>query len=195
MQRPVLRLSVLDYGMILLAAAFASAWCGAWAALPTGGTISIEPRNADGEYDPATSTFVNAAGEALAARGFTILEDPGHSAYVAELILSRAEVGTGTAKAATGKALAGPGGAGGSVGVGVVIPLSTGKSRLVPLVRTRLELRLHKRGEADAVWDGTATTVRAAGTAKGADAAVAADLVAALLRTYPAEPEGIVGVP
>jgi hypothetical protein len=76
-----------------------------------------------------------------------------------------------------------------------VIPLSTGKPRLVPLVRTRLELRLHKRGEDGVIWDGAATAVRAAGTPKGADEAVAADLVAALLRTYPAEPEGEVGVP
>ena len=165
------------------------------AAPPNGGTISIEPKTADGDYDSATPSFVNAASEALAAKGFTILEDPGHSAYVAELILSRVEVGTGTAKASAGSAAVTPGGAYGSVGAGVVIPLPTGKSRLVPLQRTRLEMRIRKRGEEDVVWDGVAVTVRPAGTKKGANEVVASDLSEAVLRTYPAEPKDIVGVP
>lgn len=161
---------------------------------PGGGTASIEPKTADGDYDPALPSFVNAASDALAAKGFTILEDD-HAAYVVELILSRAEVGTGTAKVPAGRAGTMPGGAGGSVGAGVVIPFSTGQSRLVPLQRTRLEMRIRKRGETAVVWDGAAVTVRAAGTRKGADDLVAADLSKAVLRLYPAEPEGVVGVP
>jgi hypothetical protein len=162
---------------------------------PNGGTISIEPKTGNGDYDPSTPSFVNAAGEAFAARGFTILEDPGHSAYVVELTLTRAEVGTGSAKVQAGRAAVMPGGAGGSVGAGVFIPLSTGKSRLVPLQRTQLEIRIRKRGEEGVVWTGAAVTVRAAGTRKGADDVVASDLSEALLRTYPGEPEGVVGVP
>jgi hypothetical protein len=45
------------------------------------------------------------------------------------------------------------------------------------------------------VWDGTAVTVRAAGTRTGADAPVAAALSEAVLRSYPAQPEDVVGVP
>jgi hypothetical protein len=161
---------------------------------PNGGTISIEPKTADGDYDSATPAFVNAASEALAAKGFTILEDPGHSAYVAELILSRVEVGTASAKASAGSSAVTPGGAG-SVGAGVTIPLPTGKSRLVPVQRTRLEMRIRKRGEEGVVWDGVAVTVRPAGTKKGANEVVASDLSEAVLRTYPAEPKDIVGVP
>lgn len=165
------------------------------AAPPNGGTISIEPKTADGDYDSATPSFVNAASEALAAKGFTILEDPGHSAYVAELILSRVEVGTASAKASAGSSAVTPGGAYGSVGAGVIIPLPTGKSRLVPVQRTRLEMRIRKRGEEGVVWQGVAVTVRPAGTKKGANDVVASDLSEAVLRSYPAEPKDIVGVP
>lgn len=172
-------------------------WGGSLSAAPppSGGTISIEPKSVDGDYDASTPAFVNAAGEALAAKGFTILEDPGHAAYVAELVLSRADVGTGSAKVSTGGAAVTPGGAYGSVGAGVIIPLPTGKSRLVPLQRTRLELRIRKRGEEAVVWDGAAVTVRAAGTRKGADEVVASNLSEAVLRSYPAEPAALIGVP
>ena len=162
---------------------------------PDGGSISIELKVADGNRSLATQPFVNAAGEALAARGFTILEDPGHAAYVAELTLSRVEVGTGLAKVPAGRESVAPGGAYGSVGAGVTIPLSMGRSDLVPLQRTRLEVRIRKRGEEGAVWDGAAVAVRSAGTRKGSDEAVASDLSDAVLRSYPAEPEGLIGVP
>ena len=183
--------------MVAAAMALVPIWGGSLsaAAPPSGGTISIEPRNVGGDYDASTPVFVNAAGEALAAKGFTILEDPGHAAYVAELILSRAEVGTGSAKVSTGGAAVTPGGAYGSVGAGVIIALPTGKSRLVPLQRTRLELRIRKRGEEAVVWDGAAVTVRAAGTRKGADEVVASNLSEAVLRSYPAEPANVIGVP
>jgi len=184
--------------VLILAAAMAlmPTWGSVLAAAPpSGGTISIEPKTANGDYDASLPVFVNAASDALAARGFTMLEDAGHAAYVAELTLSRVEVGTGTARASTGRADVAPGGAGGSVGAGIVIPLPTGKSRLVALQRIRLELRIRKRGEDGIVWDGAAVTVRAADTKKGADEVVASDLSQALLRGYPAQPEDVVGVP
>jgi hypothetical protein len=174
----------------------ASVWGGSLSAAspPGGGTISIETRTADGDPDSSMPSFVNAAGEALGAKGFTILQDPGHAAYVAELTLSRVDVGTGSAKAAVGSSAVAPS-TSGSVGGGITIPLSTGKSRLVPLQRIRLEMRIHKRGEEAAIWDGAAVTVRAAGTRKGADERVASDLSEAVLRSYPARLGGVVGVP
>jgi hypothetical protein len=171
-------------------------WGGALAAAapPAGGTISIEPKTADGDYDSAMPAFVNAASDALAAKGFTILEDPGHSAYVGELILSRVAIGTASARTPPGRASAGGGGPGPSVGAGVVVPLGSGVAQ-VPVLRTRLELRIRKRGADGVVWDGAAVTVRAAGTKTGADAPVAAALSEAVLRSYPAQPEDVVGVP
>ena len=174
-----------------VAAALAPLACAASPAAsppPHGGTIAIEPRTADGEYDPAMPAFVAAASEALTAEGFTILDDPAHAAYRAELTLGRAAVGTGLGKD--------PGGASvGVAGTGVVVPFSTGQSNVVTLRRTRLELRIGKRGEPGALWDGAAVTVRATGTRKGADASVASDLSKALLRSYPAEPGEVIGIP
>jgi hypothetical protein len=114
---------------------------------------------------------------------------------VGELILSREQIGTEAAKVPAGSATAGPGGAGGTVGVGARIPLSSGATVQVPLLRTRLELRIRKRGGDGIVWDGAAVTVRAARTKKGANDVVAADLSEALLQGYPAVPDGVVGVP
>jgi hypothetical protein len=154
---------------------------------PRGGTIAIEPRTGDGDYDPSMPAFVNAVSEAFTDKGFTILEDPGHTAYELDLILSRADVGTGLGKA---------GGASvGIAGTGVVVPFSTGRSNVVTLVRTRLELRIRKHGEKDAVWDGTAVTVRETGTRKGADDTVALDLGKALLQAYPTQPSDVIGIP
>jgi len=139
-------------------------------------------------------SLVNAAGEALAAKGFTILPGLGHAAYVAELILSRVDVGTGSAKVVAGNSAMLPN-MSGSVGAGVMVPFSIGKSRLVALQRIRLEMRIHKRGEAAILWSGAAITVRGAGTRKGADERVASDLSEAVLRSYPAEAGDVVSVP
>jgi hypothetical protein len=162
---------------------------------PDGGTISIEKKVVEGDDSPATPMFVDAAGEALAEKGFTILQDPGHAAYVAELTLRRVEVGTGSAKVRAGSGTTMPGGAHGSVGAGVVIPLSTGKSTLVPLHRIELDMRIVKRGEDAVIWHGSAVTVRAAAPGKDADEAAVRDLSKALLRSYPVESEGAVSIP
>ena len=155
---------------------------------PDGGTISIDPQTVDGRDDPAMPTFVDAVSKALTARGFTVFEDPGHAASVIELLVSRSDVGTGLSRVPGQKAAS-------VAGAGVGIPLGTGNSQSVRLQRTRLEMRIHRRGETGVVWDGVAVTVRGAGTAKGNDATVAADLCGALLQSYPAQPRDVVGVP
>lgn len=155
---------------------------------PNGGTIAIEPKTADGEYDPSLHVFAEAASEALSAKGFTVLDPTMHTAYIAELTLSRAAVGTGLAKD--------PGGASvGVAGTGLVVPFSTGRSNVTTLQRTRMELRIRKAGEQSSVWEGAAVTVRATGTRKGADETVASDLSGALFSGYPAAPTEVVGVP
>ena len=186
------------HGVLIATAALALAAIGggaqAAAPPPRGGTISIEPRDASGDYDPSTQTFVDAAAQALAARGFTILHDPGHSAYVAELFLSRDDSGTAKARAPAGRAAATPGGSPG-VGVGGAIPFSTGRSRLVPLRRSQMGVTIRQRGDADGAWPGAAMTVRSAGAREGADSRVASDLSEAILRAYPAQAAEVVGVP
>lgn len=153
---------------------------------PNGGTISIEPRTVDGGPDGATQVFVDAAAAALTARGFTVLNAPGHSASTVELVLSRADVGTGVARTRGDSPTA--------LGAGVAISLSSG-TRLTSIERTRLEIRIRKRGAPDIVWDGVAVTVREPGTRNGTPEAVAADLSRALLQSYPAQTREIIGVP
>jgi len=154
---------------------------------PIGGTISIESGAADASGDASMPAFVEAATAAFTARGFTVINAPGHSAAVLELVMSRVDVGTGVAKTRSEAPMA--------MGAGVAIPLSNGGSRLTSLQRTRLEMRIRKRGGSGIVWDGVAVTVREAGTRKGTPEAVAADLSRALLQSYPAQSKEILGVP
>jgi hypothetical protein len=149
---------------------------------------------ADPDLAASMPRFVEAVGDALTARGFTLLEEPGHAAFVVEIGVTRDQVGTASAKVPASQPQVLPG-ASPAVGFGVVVPFSTGKSTLVPLQRTRLDLRLRKRGEEGITWQGAAVTVRAARTKKGEDQAVAADLAQAILRAYPTAPEDVIGVP
>ena len=180
------RFAVLFAGAVLALAPSASAVATAATVAPRGGTVAIVPRTADGDYDRGMPAFVEAIGAALTARGFTILDDPAHAAYVAELTLARVDVGTGLTKDPNADHV--------MVGPGVIVPLSTGNSHIAPLRRTSLELRLRKR-TAGVVWDGTAVTVREAGIPTGTAAAVAATLSDALLHGYPAVPTAVIGVP
>jgi hypothetical protein len=165
------------------------------AAAPAPGTISIEAKGTIDDLGAALPSFVDAVGQALAARGFTLIEEAGHAALVAELSLSRVVVGSAPVRVPVDRSSVAPGGAFGSVGAGVSLNLPTGKSRIAPLQRTRLEIRIHRRGEQSVLWQGAAITVRPAGTRTGRDEAVAADLTEALLRAYPAQPADIISVP
>lgn len=183
---------------LLVSAAAASTllWAGTLsaAAPPNGGTVSIEVEATNGSYDDATPAFVDAVAEALGERGFTILQEPGHAAYVAELILSRVEVGTGSAKVSTESAAVMPGNAL-SVGAAINVPLPSNKRKLVPLQRVRLEIRLKRRGQEGYVWQGGAVTVRAAGTHNGSPSVLAPELGEAVLRSYPVSSIGVISVP
>ena len=164
------------------------------AAPPNGGTISVEQVVASDSADQPGRAIADAVSGALGAKGFTILDGPGHSAYTAELSLSRTDVGTGSAKVATGRGAVVPGASAG-VGAGLTVPLSTKKFHSVPLRRIQLEIRIRKRGQDVVLWRGAAVTVRAAGTEQGSDGVVASDLSEAILRDYPFEPPEEIGVP
>jgi hypothetical protein len=172
----------------------ASAWAQSAAYSLSPGTISIEVPDAAPDVRASVPTFVGAVEQALSARGFTTIEQPGHAGLVAALAVRRSAVGTVSAKVAPSRSSAAPGNAPG-VGAGVSFALPSTKMRMVPLQQTRLELRIHKRGQDTVLWQGTAMTVRGAGTPKGNDEAVATDLIDALMRAYPAQPEDVISVP
>jgi hypothetical protein len=155
------------------------------------GTISVDPMPVDPSLRASLSTFVDDVDSTLADKGFTTIKGPGHARFVAELSLTRTDVGTTTAKVSVAGSEIAPGGFSSQVGGGVTVMLPTAKVRTVPLQQTRLEIRIKKRGEDAVIWHGAALTVRAAGQ----DRAISADLAKAILRTYPEQAEGVASVP
>lgn len=150
------------------------------------GTISVEP--VDPEAGAGVSgLFVDATSNTLGEKGFTILDDSEHSAYVAEIAVSRTEVGTAPAKIRAGKAA--------MAGAGVIVPFSSGQYKLVPLVRTLLEIGIRRRGEQGVVWHGAAVTVRSAASQTGTSDGLASALTAAALRSFPRTSAEIASVP
>ena len=148
---------------------------------PKGGTISVAPAAGEAGAEPAGPEVADGVGEALGAHGFTMLNDAGHSAYIAQVTLKRSDVGTGTAKVPTGKASAAPG-LFGAAGGGITVPLGGGKTREVTLTRFQLDLRIVRRSTDAVVWRGSAITVRPA-DGPGSSRAVAAALGEAVLRS------------
>lgn len=166
------------------------------AAPPMGGTMSVEARPADEIQNGSTDNirpenFRDAAVNALSQRGFTLLEGTGHAAYSMELIIRTSQVGSGDARVAPSSPSFISGGAAKAAGSIFKLPIPSGKSRLVPLERTQLDMVVRKRGETEAVWRGAAVTVRSA----GAPGDIASDLCGALLRAYPAQSDAVIGVP
>lgn len=179
---------------VVLMTSFGAPGFAATGAPPGGGTVSIERSHAETAPTPATVAVDDAVGGALGERGFTLLGDPGHSAYVVDLTLSRADAGTGSARVEKERGTVTPGGVAG-VGGGVTLPLGGSKTRTVSLEKVTLELWLRKRGSDAVLWHGVAVTVRAGGTQQGQDTTVAADLGRAMLRFYPNPPPGVVTIP
>lgn len=158
---------------------------------PQSGTISIQAVGDDAAAGDSSGPFVEAAGRSWADRGFTPLDGRGHAAFEVDLSVSHEETGTGSGAVARSKSDMANGGALGSVGAGIRIPIPSGKSRLVALERTRLEMTLRKRGDAAVIWRGAAVTIRPV----EARTIAVADLCSALLRAYPEQQEGAIGVP
>jgi hypothetical protein len=159
------------------------------------GTISVEARAIEQTLRSSVPIFVDAVGRTLADKGFTTLEGSGHARLVADLSLSRVDVGTTTTKVAVAGSAIEPGGSTSRVGGGISVSLPTAKVRTVPLQQTRLEIRIRKRGEDIVLWHGAALTVRAADTREGQDAAVSSALSEAILRGYPAQSDTVISVP
>ena len=174
-------------GMVALSAPLAAQT----APPPQQGTMAVEAHLADGSRDGTTESARDAAGEALSARGFTLLDGADHAAYWMELVIDRSDVGTGDAKVAPSSSNLANGGVPGAAGSVFKVPLPSGKSRHVALQKTRLDMILRKRGSAASVWRGSAVTVR---SSDQQDAAATA-LSGALVRAYPAQSDAVIGVP
>ena len=164
-------------------------------AAPLSGSISVEPKAVAPALAASVPSFVEAVGKALAAREFMLIDGAGHARLVADLSLSREEVGTTTEKVPVSRASILPGGNRSRVGGSVNVSLPTSKSKTVPLQQTRLEIRIKKRGDDKVLWHGAALTVRPLNAKEGQDSAVAADLSEAIFRNYPAQSENVASIP
>lgn len=192
--------SVLAAFPILLATTPLSAQSTALAPAPSApallsGTISVEPKGVDPAARASVPAFIDAVGNALAQREFMLIDGAGHARLVADLRLSRTAIGTTSEKVPVSGASLIKGGNLTRVGGGVNIALPTSKSKTVPLQQTRLEISIRKRGEDTVLWHGAALTVRPDNGNEGQDSAVAADLSAAIFRSYPAQSEDVASIP
>jgi hypothetical protein len=151
------------------------------------GTVAIAPQTGYADEDPLDQVSADAALTALGMRGFTLLNDPAHAAYIAEVITTRTEVGTAVAKASTERPY--------MTGGGVNVPISGRKSVLTPLQRTMIEIRLRERGSERIIWHGAAMTVRSEGARDGGPEQVAYALSQAVLSSYPAQTSAAISVP
>ena len=171
----------------LIAAAMATAPGVAAQAPPVvGGTIAIMSARV-GDSDSPALISTDAVAKAFANKGFTILNDPTHAAYSAEVVTTRTAVGTSVAATRSERPLATSG--------GVNIPISSGKSTLVPMWRTQIDIRVRRRGEQSVVWHGSAVTVRSSGARDGDADQVAFALGQAALSAYPIQTTAAISIP
>lgn len=188
------KLSIWGLALIVAAAA-ASSRAAPSSAPPSKGSISIEEIGADRASTPLIPSFRDAVQQGFADKGFLVIDEPGHAGLVAVVTSSREEVGTASVKASPGAMGAAFSGLSGAVGTTMTVTLPTAQTMIVPLQRTRLEVRMRKRGDDAVLWQGAAITVRPAATQERQDKLIASDLIAAILRDYPAIPGNVISVP
>lgn len=157
--------------------------------IPTAGTVTIGAITGEALTEPARVVFRDAVERALAARGFTLLGDPGHGRYVADVTVDRQARGAVSA----GRAGGGPPAV--SLNGGVSIGLPAGGNRLNDLVVTELTITLSERRVARVVWSGSAVTARVSGTPQGGAALVGQTLADAAMAQFPARTAGPISVP
>lgn len=167
---------------LMAAAAHASA-----ATPPSGGTIAITSPDGGDPEDAFDRRAREATTASLGDRGFTILNDRDHAAYVAEVITSRSDVGTSVTRARRDAPAV--------LGSGVNIPLASGKSSFVAMRRTTIEIRIRKRGSPAVLWHGSAVTVRPGEPSGPRAERLAAELSQAALSAYPVVAETAISIP
>lgn len=155
------------------------------------GTIAITSPDESAPRDRWDRVARAAVSETLGERGFTILDDPAHAAMVAQVSVTRDDVGTaiGTSPRQPSSVSSG----------GVTVPLSGGGAALATMQRTTIDIRIRRRGDGNGdgriSWHGAAVTVRPAPRDAAAADRLALALSRAALSTYPRSVEAPIGIP
>jgi hypothetical protein len=157
------------------------------AAPRSGGTIAVRTIEEGGDDDPLKQISLDAVTAALGMKGFTILDDPDHAANIAEVVIKRTEVGSSLARGRVAPPIV--------TGMAVTIPTSRGKSVVVPMQRTELEIRVRRRGEQQPFWEGAAVTVRSADARNASAEQLATMLSQAAIGPYPSVVTSAISVP
>lgn len=169
------------------AALIAAAGSAGAATPPSGGTIAITSSDGADPDDALDRRAREATTARLGDRGFTILNDRDHAAYVAEVVTSQSDVGTSVTRARRDAPAV--------LGSGVNIPLATGKSSLVAMQRTTIEIRIRKRGDPAVLWHGSAVTVRPGEQSPAKVERLAMELSQAALSAYPVVTGTAISIP
>ncbi len=152
------------------------------------GEIAVEPVNAADANSLEFSQISGAVERELAELGWTVVRGDARSEQVALVTLlqgsreamanrSRVSVGVGGGTGGWGRSGVG-------VGVGGSIPIG---SRSNEIVATELRVRLQRRSDGTAIWEGRAQTEARAGDLLADRAAAASMLADALFRDFPGE--------
>ncbi|MEG8039132.1 hypothetical protein QP166_07155 [Sphingomonas sp. LR60] len=150
---------------------------------PRSGTIAVVAADGD-QADAAMSAIAReAVMTALGDKGFTILDDRDHAAYIAEVVADRSNVGTSVTRKR--------GEAPSVMGGGVNIPLKANGTTLVAMQRVAIEVRIHKRGDTATLWHGAAVTVRSGEPSP----TLAVQLSQTALNAYPTIVDTAISVP
>ncbi|MEH3104685.1 MAG: hypothetical protein PGN12_12340 [Sphingomonas phyllosphaerae] len=154
---------------------------------PRGGTIAVVAAEGD-EADSALAAIAReAVMTALGDKGFTILDDRDHAAYIADVVAGRSKIGTSVARRR--------GAAPSVMGAGVNIPLAANGTTLVAMQRVVIEIRIHKRGDTASLWHGAAVTVRSGEASPAVAERLAVQLSQAALGAYPVIVGSAISVP
>lgn len=145
------------------------------------GTVTVVLAAGEARPMPSDRPFADAVGQALGEANFTLMPQPGHSRYVAEVSVGREARGLVTARAPTDRAQAGIG----SWGPSIRVPLSSKKMQLRNLVSTTLTVRILTLADHHPVWTGSAVTVQPEEPQGDASPTVALKLARAVVAAYP----------
>jgi hypothetical protein len=158
------------------------------ASLPrSGGTIAVTSPPGSLSDDLWAQVSREAAASAFGTKGFTILNDPRHAAYIAEVTINRTEVGTWVEKGVAGRVV--------GTGAGVNFSMAGGKSVLAPMQRIEMTIRVRGRGDQAVLWQGAAVTVRSIDSRSGGVDRLVLALSQAALSSYPTQTRVTISIP
>ena len=153
--------------------------------------VSIEPVTPAAAQSLEYQTYAAAVGAELGRLGFTVVPTVGAAEMVASIDVQQGTRGEIAQRSPISIGLGGGGFSGGGyrhgggVGLGGGVSFPIGRSKTREVIGTDLAVRLKRRSEGSAVWEGRASTQALSGTTYASPDATAAKLAGALFKNFP----------